>query len=648
MAEPDLTMPFEVTVQLRPQAGLGGVSQEEIFRAVQDEYVSRYLDHLGIASTPANKAAVMKFKPLDDCEVHGIWAEDSTAGVADAIKIAPPLRQRFPAAWEGDDFGPVDKVLVSHLYGVSTQIPVQPPPWPLPRLNQAEPAKGAKAVSKFSSCVDEDKMVAGEWKAKVGHGASELAEELERTRLALSGPGRPPGGGHPGGNRGHAANALGGGAAAGATGLDSDRRERFCQELELLKSKFILPFACERPVKEGSQRTMLCPWPAKGPLDIELPSSKAEVMLEALTIEMEQIRRNTQSWVQDQLPLELLSTRGRHEPRLLEKLRLSLCGPEMIQLTGLLSHLLYWLAFSCCRGSGLPRLAPSALQGLVSAAHELWVSLERKQRDTQLGVCLAMPCVLLTLKRGMERCFESQYPGLFGASSGDWAHRQALVDRINTLLMRLFDPDCIYAKFGRLDAGLDAPKKPNNAIALTRQLDLLAAAEGNSKTKRLHGRSNRATPLVRAALQAGLTGGGGAGTNNPKTRNLLERSDLGGAAPLASVVVAPEEHRWRSCLLQAAIDRLQPTSPRPPSPPEAQDMLLTGRGARGYAESARGGVAVGRLHRLSSSSPGRQASKARAAELELELEPSFLDAAKSRRGAAKLQEFAPGAPMTAR
>ena len=58
----------------------------------QDEYFNRYLHQLGVAPTAANKvrkgfsthhvvsldplvakAQMMKFKPLDDCEVHGVW-----------------------------------------------------------------------------------------------------------------------------------------------------------------------------------------------------------------------------------------------------------------------------------------------------------------------------------------------------------------------------------------------------------------------------------------------------------------------------------------------------------------------------------------------------------------------------------------------
>ena len=45
----------------------------------QDEYFNRYLHQLGIAPTAANKAHMMKFRPMDDCEVHGVWVQGSEA-----------------------------------------------------------------------------------------------------------------------------------------------------------------------------------------------------------------------------------------------------------------------------------------------------------------------------------------------------------------------------------------------------------------------------------------------------------------------------------------------------------------------------------------------------------------------------------------
>lgn len=506
---------MEVVIQLKEGANLAAHSQDDILRAVQDEYFNRYLFQLGVAPTAANKAQMMKFKPLDDCEVHGVWADD-TSSFASALRIAPPLRHRGVGADDGDSRA-LDKGIISHLYGEADDIPVQPP---------NVPGRTIFPVDMEKMFPDEERIKAPELLAEVRR---LTAEALERQKRRAN----PAGSNVPG------------------TNLDSDQRLRFRQELEMLKSKYILPFACERPLQEGSKRTQLVPWEPEGPLDMQLQGDAAEQVAEPLAVEIEQIQVQIKAWVQNQLPMELLSFRGRQEPQQLLYLRETLWEHEVCQLIGLLAHLLYWLAFGCCRQAELPRLSQHALQGLVAASHEIWVRLERKHKNTKLGISLAMPCLLLTLKYGIEVCFESQYPSLFGEKTGEWCMRQALIERINSLLMRLFDPDCTLARFGRLDA-------TDNPFNLYKKLDLLASASSPNRTrlKQLQGRANRATPLVRAALQAGQEGRGGIGTEHPKTRNLLGNSELGGCAPLGSVVTPPRDDRYRDKLLKAAHTRV--------------------------------------------------------------------------------------------
>ncbi|CAJ1371635.1 unnamed protein product [Effrenium voratum] len=510
---------MEVVIQLKGGANLSTHSQDEILRAVQDEYFNRYLHQLGIAPTAANKAQMMKFRPMDDCEVHGVWADDAS-GLAAAIRIAPPLRHRV--GYEDSD-EPLDKAIISHLYGEAEDIPVEPP---------NVPGRTIFPVDLEKMFPPEERVRAEDILAEVRKARSDHMERQKRR-----------------------ANPAAGSYAHGAS-LDSDQQQRYRQELEMLKSKYILPYACERPVQEGSKRTQLVPWAPEGPLELRL---RAAEVAEPLAVEIEQIQVQLKAWVQNQLPLELLSSRARDAPQLLEELRGALWENEVCQLIGLLAHLLYWLAFGCCRSPGLPRLGQHALQGLVAAAHEIWVKLERRHKNSKLGISLGMPCVLLTLKYGMEICFESQYPSLFGEKTGEWSMREALVERINTLLMRLFDPDCTYARFGRLDAA-------DNPFNLYKRLDLLASANSPNRRrlKQMQGRANRATPLVRAALQAGQDGKGGVGTENPKTRSLLVHSELGGRAPLASVVAPSGDERYRDKLLRAANSRIGTELPHLP------------------------------------------------------------------------------------
>eukprot|EP00931_Biecheleriopsis_adriatica_P005579 TRINITY_DN107078_c0_g1_i1.p1 TRINITY_DN107078_c0_g1~~TRINITY_DN107078_c0_g1_i1.p1 ORF type:complete len:564 (-),score=93.75 TRINITY_DN107078_c0_g1_i1:146-1837(-) len=516
---------MEVTIQLRKDGNLGAHSQDEILRCVQDEYVNRYLAQLGIAATPANKSQVMRYRPLDDMEVHGIWPEDSTAAIADAVKIAPPLRHRM---YDDADGKPIDKSIYSYLYGDADDIAVEPPEVPgrtIFPIDLSEPVETPAA------------------RGPAGKVAREIMDELEREKQAAlarakqrANPGSTGAGAH---------------ATVGGGKVDSDLRQRYKQELDLLKSKFIFPFACERPVKEGSKITELQPWSPEGPLDMELQGDRSGEVCHPVAVELEQIQKILKSWVQNQLPLELLSSRGREDPKFLNELRDRLWASDICQLTGLLAHLLYWNVFGHCRRPDQVRLGHKALQGIVAKAHERWVELERKHKVNSLGINLGMPCVLLVLKYGVERCFESQYPNIFSETGGDFFLRQGLVYRINTLVMRLFDPDNTYARFARLDG-------TNAGMAICRKLDLLASAESQNRTKskRLQGRVNRATPLCRAALQAGQEKGGGIGTDGPETRRLLHRSELGGCAPLANVVVPPEEPRWRTALLTAAMHRV--------------------------------------------------------------------------------------------
>ncbi|CAJ1335982.1 unnamed protein product, partial [Effrenium voratum] len=272
---------MEVVIQLKGGANLSTHSQDEILRAVQDEYFNRYLHQLGIAPTAANKAQMMKFRPMDDCEVHGVWADDAS-GLAAAIRIAPPLRHRV--GYEDSD-EPLDKAIISHLYGEAEDIPVEPP---------NVPGRTIFPVDLEKMFPPEERVHAEDILAEVRKARSDHMERQKRR-----------------------ANPAAGSYAHGAS-LDSDQQQRYRQELEMLKSKYILPYACERPVQEGSKRTQLVPWAPEGPLELRL---RAAEVAEPLAVEIEQIQVQLKAWVQNQLPLELLSSRARDAPQLLEELR---------------------------------------------------------------------------------------------------------------------------------------------------------------------------------------------------------------------------------------------------------------------------------------------------------------------------------------
>jgi hypothetical protein len=277
-----------------------------------------------------------------------------------------------------------------------------------------------------------------------------------------------------------------------------------------------------------------------------------------------------------------------------EDVRRALKHQDVARLIGLLSHLIHWIVFMPARMEG-PQLSESALQSLFVAIHENWADFEKSYRDTKAGVGFVLPCLMLTIKRGIERSFEISYPTFM---SDEMLH-QLVLDRINTLLMRLFDPDGTYSRFGKFDG-------EGKAITLSKKLGVMMASEGNTYTKRLHGRLHRATPLVRAVL--GLTGTveHGGTVADAKTRVMMLHSDNGGTVLSGGVVDPPQDKDRQSALLTAALARLpfksqyslctgqglgsskQPASARQPKR-ELGTKVPSPRSARGGGAAARGG-----------------------------------------------------------
>merc|ERR1712232_1130606 len=122
---------------------------------------------------------------------------------------------------------------------------------------------------------------------------------------------------------------------------------------------------------------------------------------------------------------------------------------------------MYWLTLAKNRAPGEMRVTETALQSIFVHVYELWSAFEKCHRSTNLGVNLVLPCIMLTLKQGVERCYELQYPGLMG----DETINRKITNRINTMCMRLFDPDGQYARFGKGDG-------TGKAIALSKQIDM--------------------------------------------------------------------------------------------------------------------------------------------------------------------------------
>jgi len=123
-----------------------------------------------------------------------------------------------------------------------------------------------------------------------------------------------------------------------------------------------------------------------------------------------------------------------------------------------------------------------------------------------------MPSFSLAIKRGMYWVFTSRYPSVFNEAT-EPALCQQLSEQINVLFMQLFDPDCVYARFGVLDSTQDA-------IKLWRKFDLALASNGQGIASRMITRKNRTTPAMNTLMGPECFGR----PTNAKTRKLLAKS----------------------------------------------------------------------------------------------------------------------------
>lgn len=540
----------EIKIPLRSVGENDVGSADDYFKIIHDDYAARYLETIGVAATPVNKQNVMRNMPLKDCEIQASWSSRSSA-VADYITILPPQRKKFT---DHAAFETLNKNQKSQWYGIGEQLNVAPPKTRPRTIFVEDEAEEDAAKSSAAELAKKTKggeqsfgRMDGEWqkvvdKAVLGHVSTandDLARELEfvRSQRSIDVKGAP------------------------VDELGEERRKRRERELELLKQKFILPFCCEHPAAEGGG-TVLSSWHAphlQGELKLDVPDLLRQELLQPINVTLDDIRKELSKFVQEYLPLELLTarqTKGREN--FFEELRGELGSTRIVRLAGLISHFLYWNTLGHLHEQR--QLPETSKQSLFLTIHELWSSMEGGHKENPLGVSYVIPVSMLTLKWTVERCFAIQYTK-FMADNG---LAQQLIDRINVLFMRLFDVDCRFARFGAFDGTL-------KAITLSRKLGLIQSQNGQSVTRRSLHKQNRATPLVRSVM-------GDAGCVDPKTRALFCRStkvskptvvpsspanskQVAAPAPPAPVTARPpaEMDEWKKvALFHVALSRLQP------------------------------------------------------------------------------------------
>jgi len=488
-------------------------------QVVQEEYALRYLKVLRVPPTPNNRAVFARCKPLDDCDIHGIWTEPRLSNAVEAIKIVPPLQRKHRRRGLSESSAGVDQAALHRWYGKPYQICVEPPQTPAKTIDLSwdtdyDDELGAGTISES----DGSAGFVGHTRSTASHSSATttFADAMERMRSDLFSAGGPP-------------------------RHKPDDREGFDHELNMLKLKFIFPFACERPVGV-SKKLEVVPWSVDGPLDIKVSNSLRAEIHNPINVEPVDLKRNLDKWIDTDLPVELLMSRN--DSGICSEIRSFLKQPEVVQLTGLLVHLAYWVMFGSTRQQGQKRLSHHARQSLFVAVHELWSNFEKYHRNNPVGVNHKLPCLMLVIKHGIERCFEVQYPHVLA----DAATNQQLIDNINALLMRLFDPDCVYAGFGIFDGTLKARR-------LRRKLDRMLSMSGHSPIVRLRGQMHRSTQLVQSVLGCGEVAPADSSCD-ARTRALLVKSNLGGTATVSSVVQPPGDNQRKCDLLKAAMHRL--------------------------------------------------------------------------------------------
>ncbi|CAE7788955.1 MCAT [Symbiodinium sp. CCMP2456] len=277
------------------------------------------------------------------------------------------------------------------------------------------------------------------------------------------------------------------------------------KELEQLKRKFILPFACSR----GARGTTA--WQSPGLLSqIQVPAELVAEVQKPLQVSLEQLQVEVDEYAENDFPLELLSTR--RDPLFFDGVRKVLFS--LTRLIGLCAHLLYWNAFAHLHSFPLP---DSTRQSLVLTIQEAWSKLDELAKN-KLSKADAhareffVPVFLLFLKWGIEKALLLQYHKLLrDPDYGEDATTQ-LLDHINVAVMCLFDPDCVAANFGTLDGS-------SEAVRLWRKLHINQMKHGLTPATRSLARGFRTSPMMLLLMH-----GDGSGPADPKTRRLLQKS----------------------------------------------------------------------------------------------------------------------------
>jgi len=214
-------------------------NKDDYFKAIEDRYCAKYCVELGVEPLSHHKAYVARQAPLGECELEATWME--VGSVANKIKISQPQIGSQKETVKASSSGQRN----AEWFGRATYMDVTPPEPPTEvaaHFDLAAQSKDKAMAEKrrmkthaFASMQLQDLINSGKIDEFQG-----LTEELERHRIRV---------------RSDLEDESGKADVFGRLLKSKGRRESDEKELENLKAKFLLPFACERTVTSH-----LLPW----------------------------------------------------------------------------------------------------------------------------------------------------------------------------------------------------------------------------------------------------------------------------------------------------------------------------------------------------------------------------------------------------
>jgi len=486
--------------------------RDDYFKIVHDVYTTQYLEAMGVEPSERYRRVVARNAPLEKCEIEATWAEQSA--VASQLIIKQPQIGRGPAAkaleTEGAQARAAANKIIRDFHGPEVLVDAIPP-----EVEALKPKEEAKRNDKDWREVAFAQMQHRDIENSKGANP-ELTEEMERLQTHA---------------RGDESSLFNRAPVLVQWGEEGDR------ELEMLKRKFILPFACAKSAKGAGpldKAIVMVPWQSpelQAKSQIEVPAEHLAEVQQPINATLDLIHEEALDYVENRLPLELLSTRK--DPFIFAALRERLECWDFVRLTGLSAHLLYWTVFGHLHPPDR-RLPESTRQSLVLTMQELFTRVTESakhklvRRDSRARE-FVLPVCMLVLKRGMEKVFALQYQKLFVESDDAERVTEELDDQINVMIMNLFDPDCAQLNFGALDSSMEA-------IKLWRKLHIIQMKLGLTPATRTLAREFRTTPNMLLLMHSD-----GNGPADPKTRKLLQKSSSD--TVLAAVAGLPPEAR---------------------------------------------------------------------------------------------------------